>query len=141
MRPLGRIVALSVSTLLFLPFGATPQKKPIIVNGPTVIAFFPSVTDAELSKAPDTNEALADFQLYATRARPRLNDAGIHFEEIYASSFAIRCATKTTTFRPQQSHVGYYFIAPGKPPHIEYGVLTDVDIVQAAAAYFQLALK
>jgi len=37
--------------------------------------------------------------------------------------------------------VGYYFIAPGKAPHIEYGVLTDVDIVQAAAAYFQLALK
>jgi hypothetical protein len=141
MRPLGRIVALSVSALLCLPFGPALQKKPIIVNGPTVIAFFPSVTDAELSKASDTNEALADFQLYSTRVRPRLNDAGIHFEEVYASSFAIRCATKTTTFRPQKGHVGYYFIAPGKPPHIEYGVLTDVDIVQAAAAYFQLALK
>jgi hypothetical protein len=69
MRPFGRIVALSVSALLYLPFGATPQKKPIIVNGPTVVAFFPSVTDAELSKAPDTNEALADFQLYATVSR------------------------------------------------------------------------
>ena len=141
MRPFGRIVALCASALLCVPLGAAPKQKLIVVSGPTVVAFFPAVTDAQLSKDPDTNEALADFQMHATKVRPRLNDAGIHFEEVYAPSFAVRCGAKTTVFRPQKIHVGYYFIASGKPPRIEYGALTDDDVAQDAAEYFQLALK
>jgi hypothetical protein len=99
------------------------------------------VTDAELSKDPDTNESLADFQLYAKSVREKLHNAGIEFEEIYALSFAVRCGTKTTNFRPKKAAVGYYFIAPGKSPRVEYGVMTDVDILRVGAAYFHLASK
>jgi hypothetical protein len=139
MRLFGWIVTLPVSVLLCLPLGAAPKEKLFVVNGPTVVAFFPPVTDAELSKAPDTNESLADFQLYATRVRAKLNNAGIEFDEINASSFAVRCGAKTTTFHPKKTTVGYYFIAPGKSPRVEYGVMTDVDILRIAAEYFQLA--
>jgi hypothetical protein len=141
MRLFGWIVTPSVSVLLCLPIGAAPKEKLVVVNGPTVIAFFPPVTDAELSKDPDTNESLADFQLYTTRVQEKLNNAGIEFEEINASSFAVRCGAKTTTFHPKKTTVGYYFIAPGKSPRVEYGVMTDVDILRVAAEYFQLASK
>jgi hypothetical protein len=141
MRLFGCIVILSVSVLLCLASGAAPKEKPVVVNGPTVVAFFPPVTDAELAKDPDTNESLADFQLYATSVREKLDNAGIQFQVIYASSFVVRCEAKTTTFRPKKTTVGYYFIAPGKSPRVEYGVMTDVDILRVATEYFQLASK
>jgi hypothetical protein len=141
MRLFGWIVTLSVSVLLCLASGAAPKEKLVVVNGPTVVAFFPPVTGAELAKDPDTNESLADFQLYATRVREKLNNAGIEFQVIYASSFAVRCGAKTTTFRPKKTTVGYYFIEPGKSPRVEYGVMTDVDILRVAAEHFQLASK
>jgi hypothetical protein len=141
MRLFGWIVTLSVSVLLCLASGAAPKEKLVVVNGPTVVAFFPPVTGAELAKDPDTNESLVDFQLYATRVREKLNNAGIEFQVIYASSFAVRCGAKTTTFRPKKTTVGYYFIEPGKSPRVEYGVMTDVDILRVAAEHFQLASK
>lgn len=141
MRPFAWIVTLSVSFLFCVALGAAPKEKLVVVKGPTVVAFFPPVTDAALSKDPDTNESLADFQLYATRVREKLNNVGIEFEEISGSSFAVRCEAKTTTFRPKKTTVGYYFIAPGKLPRVEYGVMTDVDILRVAAEYFQRASK
>lgn len=99
------------------------------------------MTEAELSKDPDTNESLADFQFYATRVREKLRNAGIDFEEIYASSFAVKCGTKTTTFHPKKVTVGYYFVVPGRSPRVEYGVMTDEGIFDVAAEYFRLASK
>jgi hypothetical protein len=141
MKLLGCVVALSISVLLWVPLGAEAKAKLIVVNGPTVVAFFPPATDAKLSNDPDTNESLADFQLYAKSARAKLNDAGIEFDEIYTSSFAVRCGEKTTTFRPKMAAVGYYFVAPGRSPRVEYGVMTGADILRAAAEYFQVASK
>ena len=99
------------------------------------------MTDAELSKDPDTNESLADFQLYATSVREKLRSAGVEFEEIYASSFTVRCGAKTATFSPKKTTVGHYFIPPGKSPRVQYGIMTNVDILRVAAEYFQFASK
>jgi len=99
------------------------------------VAFFTPVTDAELDKNPDENEALADFQVYAERVRGQLERMGIAFEEIYATSFVVKCDAKTRRFRPKTG-VGYYFVAPGKLPHVEYGVMTDADILQVAREHF-----
>jgi hypothetical protein len=37
--------------------------------------------------------------------------------------------------------VGYFFIAPGKEPHVEYGVMTDADLLDAARKYFGIAIR
>jgi hypothetical protein len=132
---------LSVFVLLCRPLDAAPGRTLVIVTRPTVVAFFPPVTDTKLSNDPDTNESLTDFQVYATRVREKLHDAGIDFDEIYVLSFAVKCGTKTTTFRPKKTTVGYYFIAPGKSPRVEYGVMTDDDILHVAAEYFHLSSK
>jgi len=36
--------------------------------------------------------------------------------------------------------VGYYYIAPGRKPRLEYGVATDLDILQIASDYFGMRL-
>jgi hypothetical protein len=123
---------------LGVPLARTaPEKQPlVVVHGPTVVAFFPPVAQAQLEKDPDTNEALADFQLYARSVRAPLRKAGIQFHELYTHSFRLRIGKKLTTFRPVKVDVGYYLVAPGKEPRIQYGVMTDSDLLQAANEYF-----
>ena len=115
---------------------AAEKQSLVVVHGRTIVAFFPPVTDAELQKDPNTNEALADFQVYAERVRRPLGRAGIEFHELYAHSFRVRMGKIVTTFRPIRADVGYYFIVPGKEPHVEYGVRTDADLLQVAHDYF-----
>jgi hypothetical protein len=137
MRQFVHAIASTVIALLFAPsLAAAPKNAVIIINRSTVVAFFPPVTSAELSADPDTNEALSDFQFYVKEVRKPLGDAGIDFKEIYAKSFRVQLGTRITTFRPGKVEVGYYLVAPGKQPRIEYGVLTDADLLQIAKEYF-----
>ena len=111
------------------------------MRGPTVVAFFEPVPQAKLEKEPDTNEALADFQLYAKNVREPFRKAGIEFHELYAHSFRLRDGNKLTTFRTGKVGVGYYLVAPGKDPRVEYGVMTDADLLQLANEYFGISAK
>src|SRR5260370_3084306 len=70
-----------------------------------------------------------------------LEKKGIEFREVYAHRFSIRRGAAVSTFTPQKIQVGYYFVAPGKKPHIEYGVMTDADLLQAADQYFRTTNK
>jgi hypothetical protein len=115
---------------------AADRQPTITVRGPTIVAFFEPVTEAQLKADPDTNEVLSDFQVYAGGARKAFLNTGIDFQAIYVKSFRIRIGNKTTTFRVGKSGVGYYFVAPGKKPRIEYGVNTDIGLVDTAKEYF-----
>jgi uncharacterized protein YggE len=108
----------------------------VVVQGATVVAFFPPVTKAELEKDPDTNEALADFQTYLARVRKPFKKSGIEVHELYTHSFQVRIGKTVTTFRPKKEEIGYYFVAPGKEPRIEYGVMTHADLLDIAHEYF-----
>jgi hypothetical protein len=112
-----------------------------VVRRPMIVAFFPPVTEAELKADPDTNEALSDFQVYAKLVREPLRKAGIDFHEVYARSFRIRVGATVRTFRSGDVDVGYYFVAPGKKPRIEYGVMSAADLLEIAGAYFGIVTK
>ena len=124
-----------------LPLQSAKKTPTFDVHGPTILAFFPPVTEAELLKDPDANTALDDFQFYARKVRQPLEKKGIEFREVYAHRFSIRRGTTVLTFAPKKTQVGYYFVAPGKKPHIEYGVMTDADLLQAADEYFRAAQR
>jgi hypothetical protein len=141
MKAFSWNIAFCALVLFCGPIVAAPKQRVVIVNGPTVVAFFPPVTGAELSNEPDTNEGLTDFRYYAARVRERAGKLGIDFEEIEASSFSVKCGAKTIVFRPNKTKAGYYFVAPGKSPRVEYGVMTDADILHIAAEYFEIAPK
>lgn len=108
----------------------------VVVSGKTIIAFFPPISDSELDKDPDLNETQSDFQFYAGTARNPLRKEKIDLQVLYARSFRIRTGRYVRTFRPEKTDVGYYFIAPGKKPRVEYGVMTDADLIQATHEYF-----
>lgn len=133
-------VALLVCAFLWLGIAKSQEQgtQTFVVERPTILAFFPPVTEAALDKDPDTNEALGDFQLYASRVGPGLKKMGIDFEVVSAVKFKIRQHRIVRTFRTGKVGIGYYFIAPGKDPHVEFGVRTDDDILDMATRYFNV---
>jgi hypothetical protein len=139
----GKLVAaLALCSAFALPVGHSqnqPKSPMFLIRRPTVIAFFPPVTEKELKGDPDTNEALADFQEYTSRVRAPLMKLGVNFKEVYASSFRVTVSGKTSTFRPGAVGVGYYFVAPGNKPRVEYGVNTDIGIISVAKEYFGIS--
>jgi hypothetical protein len=118
----------------------TTKTVPVfVIHQPTIIAFFP-ITQAEVDSS-DNTEALSDFQFYIGEVRDPLHKLGIELKEAYARSFRIRCGNSVKTFKPGKVSIGYYFIAPGKEPRIEYGVKTNEDILDAAHKYFGIAIR
>jgi hypothetical protein len=104
-------------------------------DGPTIVAFFPSASQTRSDDA-DSNEALSDFEFYADRVKEPLNRLGIEFTEQFGRSFRIRSGSQSRLFTPKADRCGYYFIAHDKKPRIEYGVMTDVDLLALAKQYF-----
>jgi hypothetical protein len=133
--------AVCLLTIRTLPVSAAENPPLVVAEGRTIVAFFPPVNDAELQKDADTNEALADFQLYATHVREPLKNAGIEFRELYTHFFRVRVGKVVTTFRPAKADIGYYLVVPGKKPRIEYGVMTDADLLHVANDYFGTQAK
>ena len=107
-------------------------------DGPTIVAFFPNASQTR-SDDQDSNEALSDFEFYANRAKEPLNRRGIEFTEQFGRSFRIRMGSQTRLFTPKPDTPGYYFVAHGKKPRVEYGVMTDTDLLDAAKQYFGFA--
>lgn len=133
------------TAFLLLAYGTSVlgQKTPVptfVIERPTIIAFCRPVSDEEMDKNPDANEVLGDFQLYASRVSRPLKEAGISFEVASAVRFRVKDGKAVRSFNTGKIGVGYYFIAPGKEPHVEYGVETDPDILEAARKYFQLPI-
>jgi hypothetical protein len=137
MKALTSAFAYVALCALSVTLGAA-EKQPVVVvvRGPTVVAFFEPIPQSKLEKDPDTNEALADFQFYAKNVREPFRKERIEFHELYAHSFQLRNGKRLTTFRPGKVNVGYYLVAPGKRPRVEYGVMTDSDLLQVANQYF-----
>jgi hypothetical protein len=142
LRKMQRFIAgvvLAVAGALLSPAQSPAANVPlIVVRRPTVVAFFAPVSQAGLKNDSDANEALADFQFYAIKAQDILEAKGIDFQEVYARSFLVQRGGKSTTFRSGKITVGYYLVSPDKEPRVEYGVMTDVDLLQVANDYFGL---
>ena len=120
--------------------GAPTVPAPISVVRSTIIAFFPPMSEADLKADPDANEALADFQFYASHVREPMRKAGIDFHALRVRSFRVGVGSQITTFRPNVK-VGYYLIAPGKKPRVEYGVMSASDLMEIASAYFGVPIR
>jgi hypothetical protein len=134
------VVTIALLSVLSMPLVAAERERTFVIRRPTVIAFFPPVSEQELSDA-GRNDSLAHFQYSANEVRKPLHAAGITFIENYAESFRIRFGKAVTTFHPEKIKVGYYLIAPGKQPRIEYGVQTEDDLLKIAGEYFGTNVK
>lgn len=136
----GRLCAAAFLFALAAARGAPTGPTPVSVGRATIIAFFAPMSEAELKVDPDANEALADFQFYASHVREPLRKAGIEFRELRARSFQIQVGSRITLFRPEKN-VGYYLIVPGKKPRVEYGVMSASDLMEIASSYFGIEIN
>jgi hypothetical protein len=128
--------AMAVALVVGARAGTAAQREVFVIQRPTIVAFFGPVTDEDRDD-PDTSDLLDDFRDCASKVRGPLKKAGVDFHESYAESFVIRVDGKSIPFRiPKDDEAGYYFIAPGKKPHIEHGVMTDEDLLSVAHRYF-----
>jgi hypothetical protein len=112
-----------------------------VIHGPTIVAFFAPATTKDLEDDGDSNEALSDFQFYNGEVSGPLHMAGIEFDEADAQSFRIRIGKTVSTYGTGKYGIGYFFISPGKKPHFVHGVMTDVDLLDAARKYFGMNIK
>ena len=144
LRPLT--LACAIVTCSFHCGGQSHANKPHVVrvDGPTVVAFwkFDRQKDPALAEGEE-GESLSDFQFYAGNEKDLFAKRGIHFYEIYGTSFTLKVKNQTSIVRAKQfdDGVGYYLIAPGKEPQIIKGVMTDSDLLQLAEKYFSIELK
>ena len=141
-----RFIGIFVFIIAWIGNGSSQQASikshPVFdIHGPTIVAFFAPVTEKDLESDEDSNEALSDFQFYNGKVSGPLRKAGIEFREADALSFRIRIGKTDRTYRTGKYGVGYFFIAPGKEPHIEYHVMTDEDTLDAARKYFGIAIR
>jgi|CXWL01.1.fsa_nt_gi hypothetical protein len=130
----ARHVAVLLGATLFFgsqrSAGGETWFAPIVVSGPTVIAFFMPGRSKALSSA-----ARADFERYAARAAPALKEAGIDFHEIYPKrSIRIQTQGHTRILKPPFG-AGYYFLTADGESKIEYGIKTDTELLQHARQY------
>jgi hypothetical protein len=133
-------ILIILSPLASPPLQASHDKSAIEVVRPSIVAFFvpPRHTNQDDVHA---NDSLSDFQLYLKRAKDPLERAGIDIYEVYARSFRISTGATTTTFQTKKAGVGYYLVAPGNKPRVEYGVMTDADLIKVATEYFRVTVK
>jgi len=110
--------------------GEETRLAPVVVSGPTVIAFFMAGRSKELNSA-----ARADFERYAARAAPALREAGIDFHELYPKrSIEIQTQGHTRILKPPFG-AGYYFLTADGESKIEYGIKTDTELLHHARQY------
>jgi len=123
----------------------TPAEKAVgetfQISGPTIIAFFPT-TQSEVDKDADENETLSDFQNYLYEMKQPLQDAHIRLEQSYDPAFQVNVDGKLVMFnaKSSQNGYGYYFIEPGKAPHLVSDMMVDEDFQQKSKAYFGIVV-
>jgi hypothetical protein len=59
---------------------------------------------------------------------------------LHQAPLRVRIRQRVTVFRPDKGNVGL-LDRPGKKPRIEYGLMTDIDLLQVANEYVGTAAK
>lgn len=107
----------------------------IIVNGPTLIAFYPLISPADTSE--ETATVMDDFSHHLSTATDSLTAMGFRIEMRVIDSVLTAQDNRSVDFKPlkDSADIGYYFARPGRSPVIVYGVRTNADLIQSGRAF------
>lgn len=112
-------------------FAAVPESAWVAVNGPTIIAFHPLASNAQLDADPDLATVLDDFAFHIGSAMDSLMAAGFTVRYYAGDSIWVRAGANRWRFtRPADSaDVGYLFTDPEQRSAVIYGVRTDSELI------------
>jgi len=119
------------------PVDSTRDTATVVVTGPTLVAFFPSNTQARVdADSGDFATATDDFMYYLGNAQDSLAARGVKVEVRIADTLTLETPGangRRWQWVPQKdsSEVGYYLVTPGKAPLILYGVQVTEDLLEA----------
>jgi hypothetical protein len=132
-----RAVSVFLAVCVMVSVAAAEQQTRFVITGPTLISFFLDYTDDEI--LAEGGESLYDFKSYLPAAENTLRWAGVQVHAVFrVKSFQVKMGSRWRTVKPRESGVGYYFIAPGREPRLEFGVEDSETIVDFAREYFRL---
>jgi hypothetical protein len=136
------ILALTLASHAIGATQPTPKKAQVIeIHRATIIAFEPPPKPGELENGEGDAEAYNDFAYYMDQAEIPLRKSGIEFRSVLAREFVVRDGKRIRTFKTGKIEIGYYLIAPGNGPRIDYGVMTDQDLFDEVLNYFRIAIQ
>jgi hypothetical protein len=126
------------SAPLPVPLPATADTGVAVIDGPTLIGFFPRPTTATMGDSA-LSKRLADFRAGLAHVRDAFERAGVRVYEQYIDTLVVREAgggLQIYVPPPEEGGIGYYLAAPGRAPEILHGVRSDTEIREAAVHYF-----
>ena len=115
----------------------TVDSTAVVLRGPTLVAFSPSATEAQI----DSSEALAtildDYSFHLSQAADSLRALGVAVNERTTGPVVVIDASgdkRLLVPRPDLARIAYAFVAPHARDTIYYGVMASSDLVAAAHA-------
>lgn len=121
-----------------VPLPATADTGVAVIDGPTLIGFFPPPTRAAGADTARVRR-LAEFRAGLAQVREAFERAGVRVYEQYVDTLVVTEAgggLQIYVPPPEDGGVGYYLAAPGRAPDILHGLRSDREIREAAARYF-----
>lgn len=111
----------------------------VLINGPTLLAFYPAVTQAQVDTSEELTTVFDDFSYHLSTAADSLRALGVKVEERPVGQLRFIEAGEKRQFMPAKdsSDFGYLFLAPRRAMRVHYGVMTNTDLVQSAREYLE----
>jgi hypothetical protein len=115
----------------------TADTSMVVVEGPTLVAFYPATTQAQVDSSEDLATVFDDFSYHLSSAADSLRALGITLREREVGTIQLVESGRRRHFiLPKDSaDFGYLFLAPRRAQRAYYGVMTNSDLVAAAHEY------
>jgi hypothetical protein len=111
----------------------------VVVQGPVLVAFYPALSQAAVDSSEDLATVFDDFSYHLSTAMDSLRALGITVTERPVGRIRLSEGGREREFLPAKDSaaVGYLFVSPGEPDRVQYGVMTNSDLVDAARHYLE----
>lgn len=120
-------------------FAVVPDSDWIAVVGPTLIGFYPIVSNDQLERDEDLATVLDDFAYHIGTAMDSLiaNRFMVHYRG--GDTIWLRTGSRQWRFvrDADSADVGYLFTEPGQQQLVLYGVRSYLDLIEDAHAFRQ----
>ena len=141
-----------LTTFVLLAGCATADRSPprpegvrrIAITRPTIIGYFPAVTDAELDDSDGLSSALDHLQIALEKSDACFGSKGVSVQAVFADEIAVVYDGRVQEIVPMRKPdgIGAFLVAPGRPGRVVHAGRGPSSLVfylpAAASEYFQL---
>lgn len=121
---------------------ARTKTERIVVERPTIVGFFPAVTESDVEADAGVNSALEHWEWALENAQRCFGPKGVHVQAVLADKVVIETDGQIVEAVPRlgaTADIGYYLLAPGRAPELVMGPAPSsllYFLPKAASEYF-----